>query len=58
MKILVLLFLLLLRKYLLVIFVPIGTRLGVHDMHIKDGGTATLPETMGTCITAFVGGGV
>ncbi len=54
----VLLFLLLLRKYLLVIFVPIGTRLGVHDMHIKDGGTATLPETMGTCITAFVGGGV
>ncbi len=26
-------------------------------MHIKDGGTALLPKTMGTCITAFAGGG-
>jgi hypothetical protein len=26
-------------------------------MHIKDAGTATLPETMGTCIAMFTGGG-
>jgi hypothetical protein len=54
---LVLLLVFLLRKYFLEIFVLIGTRLGVRDTHIKDGGMATLPETMGTYITVFASEG-
>jgi hypothetical protein len=45
-----------LRKYFLVVFVLMGTRLGVHDMHFKDGSTAMLLEIMCICITAFAGG--
>jgi hypothetical protein len=55
-KILVLLLPLLLGKYFLVVFIPIGTVLGVRDTHIEDDGMATLLETMCSCITAFASG--